>query len=385
MLSISLDNQNDQARERWLEPMENDNQWLKERVQEYELFMDHHPDGCLILQEGLIVYLNKKAHQLLNCQNTDPIIGKTFKDFLSFDNQIWVGKDANSEEGENLRPYFTIFSKDGQRRLNFLLISSSISYESKMTVYYLIKEAQAEDPFCQTNLSSERQSQEQHHYAEKLANMSMLVGKICHEINNFLTGIICTAGIMGNQFEGNDSFASLIREGERMKKLVQSLSTLSRPSPKKLADISFEDLLETTLSLAGNVVKSMADYKIEKEYSPNPTMISGDAHQLVQVFLNLIINAAQAMQSKQNQGVLTISTKISPDGKYGVGLVQDNGCGIAREDQSKIFEPFYTTKEEGTGLGLPIIKEIVENHHGLITFESKENHGTCFRVLLPLA
>ena len=94
----------------------------------------------------------------------------------------------------------------------------------------------------------------------------------------------------------------------------------------------------------------------------------------------------EAMQSIPQKGVVTIGTKISSDLEYAIGYVKDNGCGIAEEEKSKIFNPFYTTKKkgEGTGLGLSVIKEIIDKHNGLIKFKSKVDQGTTFEIYLPL-
>jgi len=165
---------------------------------------------------------------------------------------------------------------------------------------------------------------------------------------------------------------------ERINRIVLNLKGFSRQDNKEahLADI--HDCLESTLNIVLNKLRYKAD--ILKDYGDLPPLLCFP-QQLNQVFMNLLINASQAIE---HWGQITIRTWADQDNIY--VSIADTGCGIATENLPKLFEPFYTTKDAdvGTGLGLPIVRDIVNKHHGAITVESVPDEGTMFTVRLPL-
>lgn len=239
----------------------------------------------------------------------------------------------------------------------------------------------------QRDLSRERELQEQLIHSEKLAMLGTLAGRVAHEINNPLTSIIGMAQLMASQNEGNENLDLIIKEGQRIKKLAQDLTSLSRPSKNELSDVDLNETIDAALAVVQHTVGLVKNCRIEKKYLPESPAVYGDRDQIEQVFLNLMINAAHALQSNPEHGVLTIGSKMSPDGRYVIGYVKDNGCGIAEKDKKRVFDPFFTTKKEGegTGIGLSVAREIVLKHQGLIQFKSKVNQGTTFEVFFPLS
>jgi two-component system NtrC family sensor kinase len=387
----TLHNLNIQQNERWSGAMKTENQGFEEKIREYEELhetitrsknnlqrtFDAIQSGITVIDRNYsIKMMNLKSLRLCGESDFRNVIGKSC--YQVFQKRSDPCRDCPVQyafTAEKMPPPIEcVMKRNGEDVIHQLLI------------FPLIEDGEMKSAvLCQGDLSSERKLQEQHLNSERSATMGILIGKVCHEINNFLTSIIAAASLMADQFEDDEFPDSIMREGKRIHKLVQSLTTLSRPLPDELSPLSLQDLLDTTLSLTRNVVGSTTSYRVEKEYQPDSPIILGDAHQIGQVFLNLMINAAQAMQPKESQGVLTIGTRISPDGEYGIGFLKDNGCGIAEEDKSRIFDLFFTTKIEGTGLGLPIVRDIVEKHHGLVEFYSTVNQGTTFEILLPLA
>jgi signal transduction histidine kinase len=123
--------------------------------------------------------------------------------------------------------------------------------------------------------------------------------------------------------------------------------------------------------------------EIIKEIKPHLPAVMGDSQQLNHVFMNIIINAAQAMEGS---GTITLSTDVSAKGDRIMVRIADTGPGIEKKDIKHIFEPFYTTKEEGqgTGLGLSVVYNIIENHGGTISASSDVGHGTTFDIELPV-
>ena len=170
------------------------------------------------------------------------------------------------------------------------------------------------------------------------------------------------------------------REGvERIRKIVRNLSSFSRMDKLELQKFDVNECIESTLAIAWNEIKYKAT--VEKDLADLP-LIDCYPQQLNQVFLNLLINAIHAMESK---GHIKISSRLDHD--LIKVSIQDNGSGIAEPNLARIFEPFFTTKEigKGTGLGLSISYDIIKKHHGDIKVESILNEGTTFIIELPLA
>lgn len=165
----------------------------------------------------------------------------------------------------------------------------------------------------------------------------------------------------------------------RVRHIVQDLKSFSRVDQVQQAMINLNEALETTINIAWHEIKYVAEIKCKFDEIPD---IRCFPQQLNQVFLNLLINAAHAMEGKQ--GNITVRTWSEADSVF-VSVV-DTGCGIPDEIRQRIFEPFFTTKEvgKGTGLGLSISYDIIRKHGGEITVESEAGRGTTFTVRLPI-
>jgi len=173
------------------------------------------------------------------------------------------------------------------------------------------------------------------------------------------------------------------QETERIAQIVQGLLTFARKSRQdKIEPVNLNDVLESTTMLAEHQL-TVGNVQVTKELDPDLPTIQANPGQLQQVFMNLIINAHHAMPEG---GKLAVRTGTVPGGRAFVEI-EDTGVGISPEDVGRIFDPFYTTKEEGkgTGLGLSISRNIIESHGGMIGVQSTLGVGTIFRVVLPEA
>ena len=227
--------------------------------------------------------------------------------------------------------------------------------------------------------------------SEKLAAVGQLAAGIMHEINNPLATIgVCVAAIQGRLEDGRTGAAALgeyleiiDREVERCSKIVDGLLDFSRPKGQAKVELSADALVDETLFL----LKHHQRFKrmtVDRELEPDLPRILGNKEQLIQALMALLLNAVDAMEQT---GRLTVRATRGQRGDEVVVEVEDTGIGIPREDQSKIFEPFYTTKQpgRGTGLGLSICYGIVEDHRGRIEVDSLPGRGATFRVHLPVA
>ena len=227
--------------------------------------------------------------------------------------------------------------------------------------------------------------QEQYIQSRKMASIGTLTSGIAHELNNPLNNICITAESLIDDLdtisdeEKRRGLQDIYTQAERASGTVQNLLDFTRASPPAFASLSVHELLDSTLKLAGNEIKLN---NIRLDYAPDQTeaRVTGDFAQLQQVFINLVINAIQAMPKG---GILSID--VREDAEFVCIQVQDSGIGIPQSIVGQIFDPFFTTKENGTGLGLSTSYSIIRRHGGNIEVSSRLNEGSVFSVCIPRA
>ncbi len=235
------------------------------------------------------------------------------------------------------------------------------------------------------DISERKAMQAQLIEGEKQATVSLVAGSIGHELNNIVTALMGFSDLLredpGNEPLAQESAEVFGKESQRLKVHAQNLLALSKPQKLEIKPTSMNSLLDKVTELL-SVSGLLKAFTIAKEYSEELPHVLGDEMQLEQVIRNLEINAAHAMG---NKGVLTLSTRFSKDKSSVEFCVSDTGHGIAEDKRDQIFLPFYTTKEKGkgTGLGMYIVKQIVEQHKGYIYLKSKVGAGTSVTIGLP--
>jgi len=242
------------------------------------------------------------------------------------------------------------------------------------------------------DVTESHRSQGQIMQSEKLAAIGQLAAGVMHEINNPLATIsACVAAIEGRigplpapeRLPVEEYLEIIDKEVDRCTRIVDGLLDFSRPKGKTKGPVALNALVDETLFL----LKHHQRFKrltLNRSLDPSVPTTIGNAEQLTQVLMALMLNAVDAMDDR---GTLSVRTGPSPHRSDEVVLeIEDNGIGIPRADQSKIFEPFYTTKPpgRGTGLGLSICYGIVEDHRGRIEVDSQPGRGSIFRVYLPV-
>jgi PAS domain S-box-containing protein len=221
---------------------------------------------------------------------------------------------------------------------------------------------------------------------EKLRSLGEMAAGVAHEINNPLGGILIYANLMMEGLAPDDAkredLEKIVHETTRCKDIVKSLLEFARQSGPKFELTDVNRAITDGLLFLENQV-TFHNIEIIKELDPTLPPMWGNAGQLKQVFLNIMINAADAMHGR---GVLTIKTFPSGDNNKVVIEFTDTGGGIPEEILPRIFDPFFTTKGvgEGTGLGLSMSYGIVKEHKGNIEVDTVEGSGTTFRVVLPV-
>jgi two-component system, NtrC family, sensor kinase len=219
---------------------------------------------------------------------------------------------------------------------------------------------------------------------ERLAGIGLLASGVAHEINNPLAIIRGNAELleMSDRLDDSDQseVETIIRQVGRVERIVSNLLTFARTKKKVIRPFRIEALLDDILDQIGHQIP-LDTYRIERRYQTADVDIEGDEDQLRQVFTNLIVNGLQAMET---WGVLTVGTEIRTGEELCRITIADSGTGISKELQEKLFTPFFTTKERGTGLGLAVSYGIVKDHGGDIRFVSAPGLGAEFIVVLPL-
>jgi len=226
-------------------------------------------------------------------------------------------------------------------------------------------------------------------FQRKLDHFARLATGLAHEIRNPLTAInIRLFTLQKSLRPGGSQHADtvLIRnEIDRLEQILKNFLRLARPSEPKLTRLTARPLLDETHDLLSAQCRQKGvELKVGKATN---TPFLGDAVQLKQVLINLVQNAAESIEGP---GRVTLraydnSGQNSDESKGGVVLeVEDTGSGISPEVQERLFDPFFSTKENGTGLGLPIAAKIVDHHKGRLEFETRSDQGAVFRVILPV-
>jgi len=234
-----------------------------------------------------------------------------------------------------------------------------------------------------------QESEEQLIQAEKLSSLGQMAASIAHEINNPLAGVLVYTQLIAKKL-ANDTLsrdetlgylAKMAREVDRSSQIIRNLLDFARPSELSLGDVDVNRVIDDALALVGHRA-ALGRIEMVKELQSDLPKVYADYDQLRQVLVNLTLNAVQATPP---DGRVTLRTRAAGDGTLTVE-VEDTGHGISKLNRSKLFTPFFTTKEkgEGVGLGLAVAKGIVEKHAGSIDVRSVEEKGTTFTVSLPV-
>ncbi|MGC8492503.1 MAG: PAS domain S-box protein [Syntrophobacteraceae bacterium] len=341
-----------------------------------------------------ILAADMRGHILVMNRAAEEIIGYTLEEAKQKLNTINLHPPGQAEEimrtmrnsqvgGKGRFPCTRVDIVNSRGELIPVELSAAIIYEgdeelATMGIFNDLREKLAQEERM-------RQVMERVAQAEKMASLGRLAAGVAHEINNPLTGILLYANlVLENMEEGDprkDDLRYVIEDANRCREIVRNLLAYSRQTLPDKETLELNDLVAQSLRLIRDQSLFMR-IEVVKEFSDDWMSIHADKNQLTQVFINLIINAIDAME---REGTLTLRTFLSPDGQEACLEVSDTGCGISEENVPKIFDPFFTTKEvgKGTGLGLSTAYGIVRDNGGVIKVKNTGQKGTTFLVTFP--
>lgn len=234
----------------------------------------------------------------------------------------------------------------------------------------------------ETRQEIERLHRTQMSRAEHLATLGEMATGLAHEIRNPLAGIAGVIEIIGRDLPSTSPARSVVKdvrqEIARINHIVTDLLQTARPHPPNVRKSDLNTTIEHAVMLGRQqAVTRHIEITLQKDESLPE--IDHDSDQIHQVLLNLLLNATQAIETEGK-----VAVTLRREGEFALIDVVDNGRGIAPENLPNIFRPFFTTKGDGTGLGLSLARRIVEDHQGKIKVISQPGHGTTFTVALPI-
>ena len=343
--------------------------------------IDSIPTGVVALnKEGRIVTFNRAAEQMTGLK-ADRVQGKCFDGVFNADNfqnsALTFKNLIHSGESTEIK---TLLKRNGQQNLHLSVGVAPVmsTPENKISTVLSLRD-----------ISDQKKIEEQASRTGRLAAMGEMAARIAHEIRNPLGSIELFSTMLKEDLQDFDELKTLaehISSGVKsINNIVSNLLLFIRPDQQldqQMIDV--HEALKDSLFFAGHIIDAHDGIDVITEMTGEMLFVNGDLELLKQVFLNLILNAIQAMSGG---GQLKISTRKC-SGQQGVQWAEvhlsDTGCGIAETDLPKIFDPFHTTRKKGTGLGLTIVHNILKMHGGSIDITSNRADGTKCLVSLPL-
>jgi PAS domain S-box-containing protein len=338
--------------------------------------IQHLPDAIFVLREGHFVFVNAAFAAYLGYEDPDDVIGQQLLDVVHPED----GADGRAIAAGSPRPRKVRMLRRDRETLFAEIAGLALVWDGEPATVAIARD-----------LTERNRLEAQLLLADRMASVGTLAAGVAHEINNPLGYVLgnLTALLNGLSSEGltpdlKQALTDSVHGAKRVRDIVHDLQTFSRgDSSRRSAPVDVLRVMDVSIRMAHSAVRHRA--RLERNYHQVPA-VEGNESRLGQIFLNLIVNAAQSMPERaveENE----INVRVTTDGDQVLVEVQDNGSGMTDEVRRRIFDPFYTTKPigEGTGLGLSICHSIVTSMNGTIEVESVPGLGTTFRVRLPAA
>ncbi len=372
---------------------------VRRAYEQYHTLFDEAPDPVVILSDHIIIHANRAMETLLGCSAED-LTGKKVADLSpceqpgkNLSTQMAISAEQHAMKGTTQHFDWVLSTKGGDGIICAASLRSIPSAGASILqeIFHDVTEQRRAQ---EHNLQLEKELLQ----AQKMEAVGRLAGGIAHDFNNIMGGIIGHASLLkADATEGTNLYEGLStieNAGHRAAELTHRLLSFSRKERTTVANVDVGNVLSDTLAIA----MPGFDKRIVlvKRIDPDLRHVAGDRTQLEEAFLNLVINARDALDHQP--GTLTVDAsnvivdKSShdahdppnlSDGSYIRICISDTGCGIPPEAREHLFEPFFTTRAEGTGMGLSIVWHVVHDHGGMIQVKSTVGKGTTFTLYFP--
>ncbi len=352
---------------------ENDHMYtlIKESEEKYRQLVEGSPETILVrkIKEDTWSFINDTGLKMFGAESKNQILGKSLYQFIPEHLHQQVRDLLKAVDQGNELQYHTFQLK----RLDGELIDVQIKvipfiYRGEKSVHIVIRDV--------TELKKSREFIEQ---SDKLTMVGELAAGIAHEIRNPLTSLRGFVQLLDNGQGTNKGYTRImLSEVDRINAIVSELLLLSKPVKADFESVDLKELIYNVVTL----IEAHANlYGVEikmVDHTQEAVISHCEDNKMKQVFINILKNAIEAMPKG---GVVTIS--LDQDDDFNAISIEDEGCGISEEQLSRIGKPFYTTKDNGTGLGIMICQSIIENHKGHMHITSELGKGTTVHLLLP--
>lgn len=337
----------------------------------FESLIEYSPDAvCSLDENGAFDSVNPA---------TETITGYTAEDLMNqplchllaneSDKQRWYKLFESSMQGKQKQYEVKIKHKKGHL-IDLSVTSIPIVIEEQITGVFIIGK----------DITDRKRSEEILLRSEKLSVVGRLAAGVAHEIRNPLTSLKGFLQLLNSRIKGYDEFFEImLNELERINFIVSEFLVIAKPQTVHFVRKDVAIILLNTVALI-NTQAIINNVRIVSEFYSDIPLIECDENQLKQVFINILNNSIEAMPKC---GEIKIEVKNLGDKEVLIRCI-DQGCGIPEDRLSRLGEPFYTTKEKGTGLGLMVSYKIIENHGGRVNIQSKMNEGTIVDIILPV-
>ncbi|MRX57074.1 PAS domain S-box protein [Bacillus idriensis] len=336
----------------------------------YKQMIDSLPESIFIHRDNKIVYLNKAAVKLLGATSKDEIIGRDLLDFivLEYKNVLLDRINQVKKEKQPIHNIEHKISRFDGTTFFFEISLLNIIFGEKEALLSIGKDITERKEKTELMLQK----------SEKLALLGQMAAGIAHEIRNPLTAIKGFIQLKKADHPEDEYYTIMLNELDRINAIVSEFLVLAKPNAVVFREQNVKGLLKDVVTLI-NAQSILNNVQIFLEFERELPKVLCAEGQLKQVFLNVFKNAIEAMPMGGN---IDVKVQLKGDDEISIQII-DQGIGISKDRISTLGEPFYTTKEKGTGLGLMTCFRIIESHNGILSFHSKENEGTTVEIILP--
>ncbi|WP_234735197.1 hybrid sensor histidine kinase/response regulator [Tellurirhabdus bombi] len=347
---------------------------VADKESKYRSLFERSIDAIFVTDLQMIIQEANPALERLTGYSQQELCGQVPR--LLFEKpELYEISQKNLEETGQLKDVeVTLLSRDGHK-IDCLLSAVAVTDKSgEVSLYQGIFR----------DITQQKKAQRDLLVAEKLSMTGSIARSIAHEVRNPLTNVNMALEQLKDDLPPDDPVLTLYtdiirRNAERIGQLITEMLNSSKPRDLVLQPDDLNEAVQETLHLVNDRLK-LKGMQLITDYTTEPTIIPLDKEPFKTALVNILINAVEAME--EGKGILKIKTTVLNENAVMVS-VEDNGAGISEENRKRLFDPFFTGKQGGMGLGLTATQNIVNSHRGSIEVESTMGVGTTFRLILP--